>query len=247
MPIGEPPPRFDQILRQAAGKARERKRFDAVCREAIRGKSRDEAREIIIEEYRKVGKQPPGQPILDRRVDILLAPRTPESAVTGLVEGVSMLVGAATRFKRMLQDSSVIDEQVRHRPDLFLKPDWHRTCRVDLVDDAQSWIGVVPLTGILSFRDISMIMVNVQATAPQDEGGALLVKVGERTVGSVAGAGSEPLWEVLEVKIGDEFPVGSTSALRTQDSDGLWRLDLGAPEEVRHWPQFDDRQDDGEV
>ncbi|MGA3149137.1 MAG: hypothetical protein ABSF33_16930 [Acidimicrobiales bacterium] len=92
-----------------------------------------------------------------------------------------------------------------------------------------------------------MIMVNVQATAPQDEGGALLVKAGERTVGSVAGAGSEALWDVLEVEIGDEFPVGSTSALRTQDSDGVWRPDLGAPEEVRHWPQFDDRQDDGEV
>jgi hypothetical protein len=63
-----------------------------------------------------------------------------------------MLVGAATRFKRMLQDSSVIDEQVRHHPDHFLKPDWHHTCLVDLVDDAQSWIGVVPLAGFSPFE-----------------------------------------------------------------------------------------------
>jgi hypothetical protein len=201
----------------------------------------------MIEEYRKVGKEPPGQPILDRRVDMLLAPRTPESVVTGLVEGVSLLVGAATRFKKMLQDSSTIADQVQHPADLFLKPDWHHTCQVELVDGAQSWIGEVSLAGFLSYRDISMIRVNIQATAPHDEGGILVVRVGDRTVGTAADAGSKPLWDVLQVRMGEEFPVGSTAALRTQDSDGLWRLDLGAPEEVRHWPRFDDLQDDGEV
>ena len=73
-----------------------------------------------------------------------------------------------------------------------------------------------------------------------------MVKVGERTVGTAWRGGSEPLWEVLQVMIGDEFPVGSTAALRTQDSDGLWRLDLGAPEEVRPWPRFKDWPDGDE-
>ena len=71
------------------------------------GEPRDEAREIMVEEYRKVGKEPPGQPILDRRVDMLLAPRTPVSRVTDLVEGVSVLVGAATRFKKLFDGAGL--------------------------------------------------------------------------------------------------------------------------------------------
>ena len=236
----DPPSGMGQVFRQAIERTRERRKFDAVCRQAIRGKSRDEARGIMIEEYRKIGKEPPGQPILDRRVDMLLAPRTPVNGVTDLVEGVSVLVGAATRFKKLLEGPTDTDRQDMHRSDLFLKPDWHHTCQVELVDDAQSWIGDVPLTGLISYRDLSLVIVNVQATSTRDEGGVLVVKVGERTAGTAEEVGSDPLWEVLEVKIGDEFPVGSTAALRTQDSDGLWRLDLGAPEEVRHWPRFDD-------
>ena len=200
----------------------------------------------MVAEYRKVGKEPPGQPILDRRVDMLLAPRTPVSRVTDLVEGVSVLVGAASRFKKLFDGASDNDKVVKHHSDLFLKPDWHHTCQVELVDDAQSWIGDVPLTGLISYRDLSLVIVNVQATSTRDQGGVLIVKVGERTVGTAEEVGSEPLWEVLEVTIGDEFPVGTTAALRTQDSDGLWRLDLGAPEEVRHWPRFDDWLDGDE-
>ncbi len=245
MPRGEPPP-FGRIFRQAVQRTRERRTFDATCRAAMRGKSRDEAREIMIEEYRKIGQEPPGQPLLDRRVDMLLAPRTPVNGVTDLVEGVSVLVGTANRFKKLLEGAADSNKEVRHHSDLFLHADWHHTCQVELVDDAQSWIGDVPLMGIIAYRDLSAIMVNVQATATKDEGGVLMVKVGERTVGTLSESGSDPFWEVLQVKVGDAFPVGSTGALRSQGPDGLWRLDLGAPEEVRHWPRFDDLPEDDE-
>ena len=153
------------FARQSRGRVRRRK-FDAVCRQAIQGRVPDEAREIMVEEYRKVGQEPPGQPILDRRVDMLLAPRAPVNGVTDLVEGVSLFVGAATRFKKLLEGPTDSERQDMHRSDLFLKPDWHHTCQVELVDDAQSWIGDVPLTGLISYRDLSLITVNVQATAP---------------------------------------------------------------------------------
>ena len=200
-------------------------------------------REIMVEEYRRLGQEPPGQPILDRRVDLLLAPRSPVNGVTDLVEGVSLLVGAATRFKKLL-DGAAGGNEVGHHSDLFLKADWHHTCQVELVDDAQSWIGEVPVMGIIAYRDLSPIMVNIQVTAAKDEGGVLMVKVGERPVGTLSKSGSDPFWEVLQAKVGGEFPVGSTGALRSQDRDGLWRLDVGAPEEVRHWPRFDDLPDE---
>ncbi len=197
----------------------------------------------MVEEYRKTGQEPPGQPLLDRRVDLLLAPRAPVNGVSDFVEAVSLLVGAATRFKKLLQDASDSDGAVRHHSDLYLKGDWHHTCQVDLVDNAQSWIGGLPITGLISYRDLSIIDVRVQATASQNEGGVLEVKVGERPVGVLSESGSDLFWEVLGVKVGDEFLVGSTVALRSQEPDGLWRLDLGAPEDVRKWLQFDDPQE----
>jgi hypothetical protein len=66
LPTGESPP-LGRTLRQAIERSRERKKFDAVCREAIRGRSRDQAREIMREEYMKAGQEPPGQPILERQ------------------------------------------------------------------------------------------------------------------------------------------------------------------------------------
>jgi hypothetical protein len=236
MPSAEPPP-FGRMLRQAFERTRERRKFDAVCREAIRGKSRDKAREIMVEQYRKAGQEPPGQPLLDRRVDQLLAPRTPVNGVSDLVEAASVLVGAATRLKKLLQDASDDNGVVRHHSDLYLKGDWHHTSQVELVDGAQSWIGDLPITGLISYRDLSMIDVNVQASASKNEGGVVMVKVGERLVGVLSESGADPFWEVLEVGVGDGFPVGSTVALRSQDPDGLWRLDLGAPEDVRRWLQ----------
>jgi hypothetical protein len=234
MPSAEPPP-FGRTLRQAVEKTRERRKFDATCREAIRGKSRDEAREIMVEEYRKVGQEPPGQPLLDRRVDLLLAPRTQANGVSDFVEAASLLVGAATRFKKLLQDASDDNGVVRHHSDLYLKGDWHHTSQVELVDGAQSWIGDLPITGLISYRDLSLIDVNVQASASKNDGGVVKVKVGERPVGVLSKSDSDPFWEVLEVKVGGKFPVGSTAALRSQDPDGLWRLDLGAPVDVRKW------------
>jgi hypothetical protein len=242
MPTAEPPP-FGRILRQAVERTRERRRFDAVCREAVRGKSREEARDILVEEYRKTGQEPPGQPLLDRRVDLLLAPRTPVNGITDVVEAASMLVGAATRFKKLLQNASESEGDVGYHTDLYLKGDWHHTCQVELVDSAQSWIGDLPITGLISYRDLSLIDVNVQATASKKEGGVLKVKAAERPVGVLSESGSDPFWEVLEVKVGVEFPVGSTKALRSQDPAGLWRLDLGAPEDVRKWLRLDDPQD----
>ena len=174
---------------------------------------------------------------------MLLAPRTAVSGVTDLVEGVSVLIGAATRFKKFFDAEPGRENQVRHHSDLFLEADWHHTCPVELEDDAQSWIGDIPLMGIISFRDISPIMVHIQATGPQDLDGVLLVKVGERRVGVLAESGSDPFWNVLQVKIGDGYPVGSAGALRSQDTDGRWRLDLGAPKNVRRWPRLDDLPD----
>jgi hypothetical protein len=55
-----------------------------------------------------------------------------------------------------------------------------------------SWAGDLPTAGLISYRDLSMIDVKVQAPASKNEGGALVVKVGEQPVGMLSESGSDP-------------------------------------------------------
>ena len=169
--------RFDQILRRTIQKSRDRSKFDTECRAAMRGKSRDEAREILIEHYRRIGEQPLGQPLLDRKLDMLIAPTSPTSRISDVVDGLASVVGAGVRFKKILHGPTDEDLTSHRKSDLFVTPDWHHTCRVDLVDGVQSWLGEVQVTGLVAFRDMSSIAIRIEATARRAEGGELRVLV----------------------------------------------------------------------
>lgn len=232
--------RFDQILRRAVQKSRDRARFDAQCRVAMKGKTRDEAREILIDRYRRIGEQPLGQPLLDRKLEMLIAPTSPASRINDLVDGIGSLVSAGVRLKKMFQGSSDDGSSARRQADCHVMPDWHHTCRVDLVDDAESWLGAVEVSGLVAFRDMGAIAVIIEAAAPRAGGGDLRVLVGERLAGVIPDAEADAYWEVVG-RDHAELPVTmATLALRTRDRDGLWRLDLGAPGRVRPRLPFED-------
>ena len=239
--------RFDQILGRAIRKSRERARFDAQCREAMRDKLRDEAREILIEQYGQIGEEPPGQPLLDRKLDMLIAPGSAAKRVSDLVDSVSTLVGVSAHVKKIFQGPTEEDMRTLRKTDVFASPNWSHTIKVQLDDDAQSRLGESEAPGIVTFRDMSGIAVTIKATLPRAEGGVLEVIVGNRRVGTVADSDSDPYWKVIDEDPQPETTIG-TQALRTRDSDGDWRLDLGAPDKVRRPPRFEDfPQDSPEV
>jgi hypothetical protein len=238
--------RFDQILGRAIRKGRDRARFDAQCREAMRDKSRDEAREILIGQYGRIGEQPPGQPLLDRKLDMLITPASAATRVSDIVDSVSTLVGVTAHIKKIFQGPTAEDMRLR-KPDVFASPNWSHTIKVALDHDAQSSLGESEAPGIVAFRDMSGIAVTIKATLPRAEGGVLEVLVGNRRIGTVADSDSDPYWESIEEDPQPETTIG-IQALRTRDSDGDWRLDLGAPDKVRRRPRFEDfPEDDPEI
>jgi hypothetical protein len=206
-------------------------KLEATIRKAALGKPRDEARDILIAEYNRHGKDPPGQPFLDRRLDMILAPNTPiDRAVRG-VEDLTAIAGAGHRLMKFLQGFPRTLPPVLRQADIILIPDYHQTSRVVLDKDAQSWLGQVE-TVALTFRDMSHIGVNLRATAPRFNGGEIKVSVADRDVGVLSDADSDPYWQVLTETALDQTVVASTIAVRTRDTDGSWRLDLGAPKDT---------------
>jgi hypothetical protein len=236
--------RFDQVLIRAIRKSRDRAKLDAHCREAMKDKPRDEAREILIEEYGRVGEQPPGQPLLDRKLDMLIAPTSAASRTRDVVGSVSTLVGVGAYFKKILQGPNQDDLGSHRKADVFASPNWHHTCQVVLDDDAQSRLGETEAPGIVAFRDMSGIAVTIKATARRAQGGELGVLVGNCRVGAISDSGSVPYWEVIQDDPQPEVTV-ATQALRTRDGNGDWRLDLGAPQRIMRRPGFEDFPQEG--
>jgi len=231
--------RFDQILGRAIRKSRNRARFDAQCREAMKDKSRDEAREILIEHYGRIGEQPPGQPLLDRKLDMLIAPVTAATRVSDILDSVSALAGMTAHVKKIFQAPTHDDMAKLRKADVFAKPNWNRTCRVDLDDGAQSKLDETGAAASVSFRDMSGIAVTIRAAAPRADGGELEVLVGEVRVGAIADSDSDPYWDVIEDDPQPDTTI-ATQALRTRESNADWRLDLGAPERIIRRPRFED-------
>lgn len=236
--------RFDQILGRAIRKSRNRAKFDAQCREAMKDKSRDEAREILVEQYGRIGEQPPGQPLLDRKLDMLIAPSTTATRVSDILDSVSALVGVSAHIKKIFQGPTDDDMERLRKADVFAKPNWSRTCRVALDDGAQPRLGETEAPASVSFRDMGGIAVTIKAAAPRADGGVLEVLVREVRVGAIADSDSDPYWEVIEDDPQPDTTI-ATQALRTRDSDGGWRLDLGAPERIIRRPRFEDFPTDG--
>lgn len=231
--------RFDQILGRSIRRGRERVAFDARCREAMRGKSRDEAREILVNQYERIGEEPPGQPLLDRKLDMLIAPVSASRRMSDVVDSVSTLIGLGAHVKKIFQGPNEDDLAAFQRVDVFAKPNWHHTCQVALDDDAQLRLGETEELGSVAFRDMSAIAVTIKGTMPRDRGGVLEVLVGDRRVGAISDSDSDPYWEVIHHDPQPETTI-ATQALRTRDGNGNWRLDLGAPEGLRRRLRFED-------
>src|SRR5271155_1924353 len=142
------------MIREALQKSRDRQKFDHVVRKAIVGKSREEATEILIAEYRRQGDEPPGQPLLDLKLDVLLEGHSMADRVALGAEGIGALMRAGPRFADLFKEGS---EPSAFPAGMGLSPDWKHTCRVLLDEDTQNWIGDAEVAGLFDFRDVSPI------------------------------------------------------------------------------------------
>jgi hypothetical protein len=230
------PLRLGQILRKSIRESRDRSRFDAAARRAMAGKSRDEAREILIGQFRREGKEIPGEPFLDMRLDLLLAPNTPVERAKLHIDAVGTLIRAGGRLKGLVTDPDS-HSMYRSWSDIFIEPDWTDSHRVLLDENVQDWIGDVPITGLVDFRDLSVVGMLLEASGERDAGGQIVALVDGRRAGVLHDLGSEPFWELMASGPGPSAKRASTMGVRTKDSQGLWRLDVGGVKSVRYLPR----------
>jgi hypothetical protein len=144
-----------ECRREVVKRRRERSQLEAAVRRAAAGKSRDEAREILIAEHRRRGKEPLGQPLLDRQLDAILTQRTPADWAILQADGVAAVVGMGTRLVQLFR-SAQDDDWPEIVYDVTLVSDWHRTYPVIVDADAQDWVGEVE-PGLLTFRDLTTV------------------------------------------------------------------------------------------
>ncbi len=228
------PPRFAQLLREGMRKQRERSKFDDAARKAIAGKSRDEAREILIEQFRREGKEIPRGPLLEMRLDLLLAPDTPSERVRLYIDSVGSLAGAGGRLKDLFTgaDSGSINMPPGN---IVMGPDWSDAHKVLLDDDAQERIGEARVI-LVDFRNLSPVAAVLQASGERSTGGQIVVLIDGRRAGVLDDADSGPFWELLTSSPDPSANRAVTTVFRSKDSDGLWRLDVGGPKNVLHLP-----------
>ena len=233
------PPDFFDVVRKASEKVRKRRSFDAACRKAMAGAGRDEARSILVEQYRLHGEEPPGQPLLDVRLDHLRRPVTPLNTARDMVDTTTTLIGLAGGLKGLVGGHPDQDGPEWRTSDLHVTPDWHHTIPVDLVADAEDWLGDIP-AGLATFRSVTTVSVTLQATGARDADGRIAVAYRDRRIGLVPESLAEPFWDAFG-EDGGSLLEASTQALRSRDSDtGRWRIDLGIPRRVRRMPRFGD-------
>jgi hypothetical protein len=203
-------------------------------RKAIAGKSRDEARVILIDHMRREREEILGDPLLDMRLDLLLAD-TPAEKLKLHIDGIGTLFRAGGRLKDLLMnaDSSTIRKSLGN---IVIQPDWSQTHRVLLDEGAQDWIGDVDIAGLMDFRNLSNVSALLEVNGERHNGGRIVILIDGRRVGVLEEVNSGSFWELLASGPNPSANRASTLALRTKDSDGLWRLDIGSPKSVLHLP-----------
>jgi hypothetical protein len=233
MPTNEPL-RLDQILRKSIRKSRDRSRFNDVVRKAIAGKSRDEARDILIEQFRRESKDIPGEPLLEMWLDLLLATDTPSERVRAQIDSIGSLVRTGGRLKGLFAGADSTFE--KSWGNIVIQPDWSHTHKVLLDNDAQDWIGDIDIAGLVDFRNLSNVSALLQASGERHKGGHVVILIDGRRAGVLDDVDSGPFWELLASGPDPSANRASTMALRTKGPDGLWRLDIGGPKSVMRVP-----------
>lgn len=223
---------FLKVIGDAVKKSHDRSELYAVVHRELQGKTRDEAREILIRETRRVGGEPMGQPFLDRQLDTILAPDTPVEKARQYVDGIGTAVNAGTYFVNVLRSPGADHADFTDRPDVQFTGDLHRPCQVLLSDGVEDWIGTIPSVGSISYRDLSSIKVKLTCSPRRVDGGEITATVDGRKVGILDPGHAEPFGDLLEGKGSEPGDVAGAGAIRSLDQDGIWRLDLGAPQKI---------------
>jgi hypothetical protein len=213
-------------------RSRERTHASREIRAAVRaraqGRTRDEARAILIEEMGAHGQDIPAQPWLDVRLDGVLAGDGPKDRAQATVEAVSVLGEIGLRMIRLLKTHASDDADTTESGQRsgFLKVDRSRSVEIDLDDDAQTWIGQVDNDTVFKFRDVGSMRLDLHLSTD----GTVVAYIGERRVG-VVGTTDAEIFRPCFSLFGKPTQILWTSGTRYKTPDGRWHLYVNLPDE----------------
>jgi hypothetical protein len=219
---------FFDLLKRSVERSRVTQEIRTTVRARSRGKTRDEARQILIDEIESRGQEVPAQPWLDARLDAILAGDHPGDRARATVEAVSALGEAGFRIYKMFKTHRAedSDDQASEALQGFFAQDAHKSVEIELDVGVEEWIGHVEDEALFTFRDVSALRLTLHLSTD----GAVVAHVGDRRVGTLDEDAAESFRPCFSM-FGRQRQVLRGRGGRYRDPDGRWHVYVNLPDE----------------
>jgi hypothetical protein len=221
---------FFDLFKRSVERSRASREVRAAVRSRSRGKSRDEARQILVDEIRAHGQEVPAQPWLDARLDGILASDNPVDRAKVTVEAVSALGDLGVKMFKMFKTHTV--EEDSNDPGFdetwmgFFPQEMHQSVEIELDDDVQGWIGHVDEETSFQFQNLGSLRLTLHLSPS----GTVVAHVGDRRAGVLNDTDAEVFRPCFSA-FGKERHALLARGSRYRTPDGRWHVYVNPPEE----------------
>jgi hypothetical protein len=220
---------FFEMARRSVERSRASQKIRAAVRSGAQGKTRDEARQLLIDELRSRGQELPAQPWLDAWLDGILANDGRSDQVKTSVEVINSVGKMGLKMFKRYQDRSREGPGAAGVKGLRNFPipwDKRQSVEVALDHDAQDWIGALNEEMLLKFRQVGALTLELSLAAD----GSVVVNVGDRRAGMLPEVGAEAFRPLFSWLSNDDHPL-RVHGTRYQSPEGHWHLYINMPKE----------------
>jgi hypothetical protein len=217
------------MARRSVERSRASQKIRVAVRSGAQGKTRDEARQLLVDELRSRGQEIPAQPWLDARLDGILANDSRSDQVKTTVEVINSVGEMGLKMYKRYKDLSREDpgpvgvKGLRNHP---IPWDKRQSIEVALDHDAQNWIGALEEEMLLKFRQVGALTLELSRTSDA----TVVVSVGDRRAGILPEVGAEAFRPLFSWLGNDDHPL-RVHGTRYQSPEGRWHLYVNLPKE----------------
>jgi hypothetical protein len=211
-------------------KQREREAILAARRQSA-GKSREELRRLVADEWSRRGLSPLPAPLLELQVDAVEARDLSQHRDEMRRDAIASLIRVGSEIVDGIRTSKGASEMPSDGlPDPFMPTDRQRTFRVDLQDDAASVLESVRHQVPYRIGGVSVVRVGVKAVTDPDGAHVVDVLFRDHRLGQLRNELAEELWAALWRPDGTMTDAQVLAYVSTDHDEGGLRLDIGAPQ-----------------
>jgi hypothetical protein len=219
---------FFDLLKRSVERSRISQEVRTAVRSRAEGKSRDEARQILVDEIRSRGQEVPAQPWLDTRLDTILASDSPKDRAKLTIEAMSAVGDVGLKMIKMFRahTAEVSDHPGSEQRGGFFLQDTKKSVEIEIGDDVQGWIGQVDEETTFSFRNVSALRLTLHLATD----GTVVAHVGDRRAGALNQTDAEVFRPCFSA-FGTHRNALSARGSRYRTPDGRWHLYVNPPKE----------------